>query len=124
MELAVLEHSKHCIKAFDKMQAATAGSFVAIVQCRATPLIHGPLSASGYPLCSTIERGRHDRFANGSHQGGRRDDVPVTIALTLVFAVLSHFWACNPGKPWWRRREFITDLCCWFFVPVSCGLMA
>ena len=37
--------------------------------------------------------------------------VPVTIALGLVFTVLSHFWACNPGKPWWRKRELITDIC-------------
>ena len=28
--------------------------------------------------------------------------VPITIALAMVFAVLSHFWACNPGEPWWR----------------------
>ena len=44
--------------------------------------------------------------------------VPVTIALALVFTVLSHFWACNPGKPWWRKRELVTDICYWFFVPV------
>jgi hypothetical protein len=41
-----------------------------------------------------------------------------------VFTVLSHFWACNPGKPWWRKRELITDICYWLFVPVFCGLMA
>jgi sterol desaturase/sphingolipid hydroxylase (fatty acid hydroxylase superfamily) len=44
--------------------------------------------------------------------------VPVTIGLALVFTVLSHFWACNPGKPWWRKRELVTDICYWFFVPV------
>ena len=44
--------------------------------------------------------------------------VPVTIALALVFTVLAHFWACNPGKPWWRKRELVTDLCYWFFVPL------
>jgi sterol desaturase/sphingolipid hydroxylase (fatty acid hydroxylase superfamily) len=44
--------------------------------------------------------------------------VPVTIGLAVVFTVLSHFWACNPGKPWWRKRELITDICYWFFVPV------
>jgi sterol desaturase/sphingolipid hydroxylase (fatty acid hydroxylase superfamily) len=44
--------------------------------------------------------------------------VPITIALAVVFAVLSHFWACNPGEPWWRKRELVTDLCYWFFVPV------
>ena len=43
---------------------------------------------------------------------------PITIALAVVFTVLSHFWACNPGQPWWRKRELITDLCYWFFVPV------
>ena len=60
-------------------------------------------------------------FANGS----RRDlgqtmakVVPITIALALVFTVLAHFWACNPGKPWWRKRELVTDICYWFFVPV------
>jgi len=31
--------------------------------------------------------------------------VPITIMLALVFTVLSHFWACNPAAPWWRKRE-------------------
>src|SRR6266480_71139 len=44
--------------------------------------------------------------------------VPVTIVLALLFSVLSHFWACNPGKPWWRKRELVTDFCYWFFVPL------
>lgn len=44
--------------------------------------------------------------------------VPVTIALALIFSVLTHFWACNLGKPWWRKRELATDICYWFFVPV------
>ena len=44
--------------------------------------------------------------------------VPVTIVLAVVFTVLSHFWACNPGRPWWHKRELITDICYWFFVPV------
>jgi sterol desaturase/sphingolipid hydroxylase (fatty acid hydroxylase superfamily) len=44
--------------------------------------------------------------------------VPVSIALGLAFAVLSHFWSCNPGKPWWRKREIITDLCYWFIIPL------
>ena len=42
--------------------------------------------------------------------------VPVTIGLALVFSVLTHFWACNPGTPWWRKRELVTDICYWFFV--------
>ena len=44
--------------------------------------------------------------------------IPITIGLALVFSVLSHFWACNPGTPWWRKRELITDICYWFFVPL------
>src|SRR5260370_30350669 len=44
--------------------------------------------------------------------------VPITIALALVFSVLTHFWACNRGKTWWRKRELVTDICYCFFVPV------
>jgi sterol desaturase/sphingolipid hydroxylase (fatty acid hydroxylase superfamily) len=44
--------------------------------------------------------------------------VPITIVLALVFTVLSYFWACNPSAPWWRKREIVTDLVYWFFVPV------
>jgi sterol desaturase/sphingolipid hydroxylase (fatty acid hydroxylase superfamily) len=44
--------------------------------------------------------------------------VPITIMLALVFTVLSYFWACNPAAPWWRKREIVTDLVYWFFVPV------
>src|SRR3954467_12256121 len=43
--------------------------------------------------------------------------VPVSIALGCAFTVLSFFFACNPGKPWWRKRELITDLCYWFLIP-------
>src|ERR1700741_2714966 len=44
--------------------------------------------------------------------------VPITIVLAVVFSVLTHFWACNPGTPWWGKRERITDVCSWFFVPL------
>src|SRR5712691_5605142 len=44
--------------------------------------------------------------------------VPVLIALGAAFAVLSFFWACNPGRPWWRKRELVTDLCYWFIIPL------
>src|SRR5207248_694723 len=44
--------------------------------------------------------------------------VPVTVALALVFSALTYFWACNPGKPWWRKKELVTDICYWFFVPL------
>jgi sterol desaturase/sphingolipid hydroxylase (fatty acid hydroxylase superfamily) len=45
--------------------------------------------------------------------------VPVTIALGIVFAVLTHWSACNPGDPWWRKREIVTDFCYWFFIPLG-----
>ena len=44
--------------------------------------------------------------------------VPVTLALAVVFSILSYFWACNPGNPWWRKKELVTDICYWFFVPL------
>ncbi len=44
--------------------------------------------------------------------------LPWTIGLGVTFAVLSVFWACNPGKPWWRKRELVTDLCYWFVIPL------
>lgn len=44
--------------------------------------------------------------------------VPTTIALAVVFTVLTHFWACNRAPAWWRKREIATDLCYWFFVPL------
>src|ERR1700738_1165066 len=55
--------------------------------------------------------------------------MPITIGLALIFSVLTHFWACNPGTPWWQKRGLITDICYWFFVPVIArvvriGLMA
>jgi sterol desaturase/sphingolipid hydroxylase (fatty acid hydroxylase superfamily) len=44
--------------------------------------------------------------------------VPATIALGALFAVLSFFWACNPGRPWWRKRQLVTDLCYWIMIPL------
>jgi sterol desaturase/sphingolipid hydroxylase (fatty acid hydroxylase superfamily) len=44
--------------------------------------------------------------------------LPVTFALGIVFTLLSVFWACNPGRPWWHKRELVTDLCYWFFLPL------
>jgi sterol desaturase/sphingolipid hydroxylase (fatty acid hydroxylase superfamily) len=44
--------------------------------------------------------------------------LPVSLALGVVFALLSFFWACNPGRPWWRKRELVTDLCYWFLIPL------
>jgi sterol desaturase/sphingolipid hydroxylase (fatty acid hydroxylase superfamily) len=44
--------------------------------------------------------------------------VPATLALAVVFTVLGHFWACNPGRAWWQKRELLTDVFYWFFVPL------
>lgn len=44
--------------------------------------------------------------------------VPITIVLAVIFSVLSRFWACNPGKPWWQKREIATDIIYWFFAPL------
>ncbi len=49
--------------------------------------------------------------------------IPITFALAMVFTVLEHFWACNSTGPWWRKREIITDICYWFFVPVFARTM-
>ena len=44
--------------------------------------------------------------------------LPWTIGLGLAFAVLSVFWPCNAGKPWWRKRDLVTDICYWFVIPL------
>jgi sterol desaturase/sphingolipid hydroxylase (fatty acid hydroxylase superfamily) len=37
----------------------------------------------------------------------------------IIFAALTPFpsLACNPGKPWWRKRGLLTDLCYCFILP-------
>ena len=54
--------------------------------------------------------------------------IPISIALGIVFAILTHWSACNPGRPWWRKQEIATDICYWFLIPlvsrfVRIGLM-
>jgi sterol desaturase/sphingolipid hydroxylase (fatty acid hydroxylase superfamily) len=44
--------------------------------------------------------------------------VPISLGLAAAFSALTWFWACNPGRPWWRKRDLVTDLCYWFFIPV------
>jgi sterol desaturase/sphingolipid hydroxylase (fatty acid hydroxylase superfamily) len=44
--------------------------------------------------------------------------LPILAILGVVFAVLSAMFACNPGKPWWRKRDLMTDLAYWFFIPL------
>src|ERR1700688_1538195 len=43
---------------------------------------------------------------------------PISLALAARFTVLTSFWACNPGRPWWKKPDLVTDLCYWFFIPV------
>jgi sterol desaturase/sphingolipid hydroxylase (fatty acid hydroxylase superfamily) len=45
--------------------------------------------------------------------------VPISIGLGIVFALLTHWSACNPGTPWWRKRELVTDICYWFLIPLG-----
>jgi sterol desaturase/sphingolipid hydroxylase (fatty acid hydroxylase superfamily) len=45
--------------------------------------------------------------------------VPISIALGIAFALLTHWSACNPGRPWWRKREIATDVCYWFLIPLA-----
>ena len=45
-------------------------------------------------------------------------NLPISLALAAAFTVLTSAWACNPGRPWWAKRDLVTDLCYWFFIPV------
>jgi sterol desaturase/sphingolipid hydroxylase (fatty acid hydroxylase superfamily) len=45
-------------------------------------------------------------------------NVPVSLGLAVAFTILTWFWACNPGQAWWHKRDLVTDLCYWFFIPV------
>jgi len=45
--------------------------------------------------------------------------LPISIGLGIAFAVLTHWSACNPGRPWWRKRELITDVVYWFLIPLA-----
>jgi sterol desaturase/sphingolipid hydroxylase (fatty acid hydroxylase superfamily) len=49
--------------------------------------------------------------------------VPATIVLALIFTVLNHFWSCNPGPPWWQKREIATDIVYWFAIPLIARLV-
>jgi hypothetical protein len=50
--------------------------------------------------------------------------LPVSVALGAVFTLLSVFWACNPGRPWWHKRDLVTDLCYWFLIPLFAQLLS
>jgi sterol desaturase/sphingolipid hydroxylase (fatty acid hydroxylase superfamily) len=49
--------------------------------------------------------------------------LPTTIGLALIFTVLNHYWACNPGPPWWQKREIATDVIYWFAIPMIARLV-
>jgi sterol desaturase/sphingolipid hydroxylase (fatty acid hydroxylase superfamily) len=42
----------------------------------------------------------------------------ILLVFGVAFAILSYFWTCNPGRPWWRKRELATDLCYYFVIPL------
>jgi sterol desaturase/sphingolipid hydroxylase (fatty acid hydroxylase superfamily) len=44
--------------------------------------------------------------------------LPTSIALATAFTILTFFFACNPGRPWWRKPDLLTDLCYWFLIPL------
>jgi len=46
--------------------------------------------------------------------------LPITIALGAAFTLLGLISSnsCNPGKPWWQKKDLFTDLCYWFVVPL------
>jgi sterol desaturase/sphingolipid hydroxylase (fatty acid hydroxylase superfamily) len=45
-------------------------------------------------------------------------NLPISIALAVGFTILTSYFACNPGRPWWQKHDLLTDLCYWFFIPV------
>jgi len=44
--------------------------------------------------------------------------LPITLGLAGIFTCLSFLSPCNPGQPWWRKREIFTDVTYWFVIPV------
>jgi sterol desaturase/sphingolipid hydroxylase (fatty acid hydroxylase superfamily) len=46
--------------------------------------------------------------------------IPVSLGLAVTFGFISGSSACNlPARPWWRKRQIITDMCYWFITPVA-----
>src|SRR4051812_34923041 len=44
--------------------------------------------------------------------------LPITAAIALAFTGLSYWSPANPGRPWWHKREIVTDLLYWFLIPL------
>src|SRR3954452_17166108 len=49
--------------------------------------------------------------------------IPITLALAMVFTLLSWRYPCNPVKTLWRRQELVADLCWWFGFPLLARYM-
>ncbi|ACA16137.1 fatty acid hydroxylase [Methylobacterium sp. 4-46] len=49
----------------------------------------------------------------------------VWLLLTILGAVFTAVSLvarpCNPGQPWWRKPDVLTDVCYWFAIPVVSG---
>ena len=45
-------------------------------------------------------------------------NIPILLGIAAAFTVLTYFWACNPGRPWSKKPDLVTDLCYWFFIPI------
>src|SRR5258707_14333082 len=43
---------------------------------------------------------------------------PYIAVCAVVFPLLTHWFACNPSTPLWRRESLITDISYWFVVPI------
>ncbi|MGY2051670.1 sterol desaturase family protein [Methylobacterium sp. JK268] len=52
-----------------------------------------------------------------------------TLAVSMLLAILGLAFTavsavaqpCNPGRPWWRKPDLVTDVCYWFVIPVIAG---
>jgi len=44
--------------------------------------------------------------------------VPITLLIAAVFTGLSYWTPANPGRPWWHKREIVTDVLYWFLIPL------
>jgi sterol desaturase/sphingolipid hydroxylase (fatty acid hydroxylase superfamily) len=49
-----------------------------------------------------------------------RGQLPWGLGLAALFTVLTLFQsqACNPGRPWWKSRDLLTDVHYFFLVPI------
>ncbi len=43
---------------------------------------------------------------------------PITLLIAIAFTALSYWSPANPGRPWWHKREIVTDVLYWFLIPL------